>query len=156
MYTVATISSPADINQLVIQCGYSGIRFAILLDELQEQVLRQVRYFVNFYHLVNLQPEPGRTCRHDDAILGQKTTSVIDQRGALHDQSVTRSVQSLQILLFDAIQRHAPHGWPVGSLENGYGIKRIIIRSLHECLDETRMDEENGITHLLEGEAPVV
>src|SRR3546814_10234321 len=88
-----------------------------------------------------MQPEPGRTCRHDDAILGQKTTSVIDQRGALHDQSVTRSVQSLQILLFDALQRHEPHGWPVGSFENGFGINRIILRSLHEWLDETRMDQ---------------
>src|SRR3546814_7706147 len=74
----------------------------------------------------------------------------MDQRCALHDQSVTRSLQSLQILLFDALQRHEPHGWPVGSFENGFGINRIILRSLHEWLDETRMDQANGITQRLE------
>src|SRR3546814_17340287 len=82
-----------------------------------------------------MQPEPGRTCRHDDAILGQKTTSVIDQRGSLNDQSVRRSVKSLQILLFDALQRHEPHGWNVCSFENGFGINRTILRSLYECLE---------------------
>src|SRR3546814_12868949 len=63
--TFATIVSPADINQHVIRSGYSGIQVAILLDELPEQVLRQVRMFGNFDHLVALQPAPGRTCRHD-------------------------------------------------------------------------------------------
>src|SRR3546814_21072817 len=41
--TFATIVSQADINPHVIHSGYSGIQVAMLLDELQEQVLRQLR-----------------------------------------------------------------------------------------------------------------
>ena len=83
--TSAALVCKTYLDQHIVKSRHSRIQIVIFIDELAEQVFCQARKFGSLNYILDLQPKPGCANRNDMTIFGQKTASVVDQRGALHD-----------------------------------------------------------------------
>lgn len=66
---------------------------------------------------------------HRNAALQRKGTELIDDAGALADQSFALAVWRLQIDLIDGLRRNEVHRWTLHSLGDHLGITEVVLLS---------------------------
>lgn len=81
---------------------------------------------------------------------------MIDQSGALRDESVACSVQHLQILLLSRLHWHKPHGRTQCGLVDRLRIDRVILRAFDERHNEAWVNKTNRESHRLETTPPMM
>ena len=67
---------------------------------------------------------------HGDAALQQKGADLIDDAGALADQSLAHPAQRLQVELFGGLGRHELHRRPLHSLGDRLGVTKVVLLAL--------------------------
>jgi hypothetical protein len=68
-----------------------------------------------------------------DAALQQKGADLIDDASALADQSLTHTMQRLQVELVGGLRRHKLHRWTLHRLGNRLRVAEIILLPLGIC-----------------------
>src|SRR4029077_13632773 len=65
-----------------------------------------------------------------NAALQEERSDLIDDAGALADQSLTHAVKRLQVELFNGLRRHKPHRRALHRLSDRLRIPKIVLLSL--------------------------
>ena len=74
----------------------------------------------------------------NDTKLRQMCTDGVDQRYALANERLARSMHHQYRLLLRRFDRHKPHRWPCNCLTDGFGIRRVVLVSLNVRLHIAR------------------
>ncbi len=82
----------ADANELGIELREAGFYVGELIDQLRKQLAGKFGQISLSYRSRSLLTEAPRTFGQHDAILGEKPSRVVYERGALDDQPLTHAM----------------------------------------------------------------
>ena len=102
---------------------------------------------------------PADTCDtlgHHDAVLGEQTSDLVYERGALGDPKLPNTVETEHRLLFDGLDGHKAHVWPTHRLADGFGVILIILVVLAVRAHELGSNQPDVVSLLRERACPVM
>src|SRR6266704_1546333 len=87
---------------------------------------------------------------HGNATLQQEGADLVDDASALAHQSLTNSMQRLQIELIGSLRRHKLHRWPLHRLGDRLRVAEIVLLSLRIGANVLRRHQPGIVTKALE------
>src|SRR6266566_1095705 len=87
---------------------------------------------------------------HGNATLQQEGADLVDDASALAHQSLTNSMQRLQIELIGGLRRHKLHRWPLHRLGDRLRVAEIVLLSLRIGANVLRRHQPGIVTKALE------
>src|SRR5437868_2037840 len=87
---------------------------------------------------------------HRNAALQQEGADLIDDAGALADQSLSHPMQRLQVELIGSLRRHELHRWPLYCLSDRLRVVEVVLLSLRIGTHVLRRHQSGVVTKPLE------
>ena len=103
-----------------------------------------------------LGPQEAQPLPHGNAALQQKGTDLVDDAGALADQTRTHAVQRLQVELFGSLRSDELHRRALHGFGDRLGVAEVVLLSLVVRADVFRRHQPGIVTKQLEPAAEVM
>jgi hypothetical protein len=141
-----------------IEQGEPVVERAELVAQRMESLLRHGREADEASRELFAQPdeEARDAFGADDAIFQEQATDLVDERGAMMDETFPDAMQRLEVLLIGSLDGHCPHVGTRRGFGDGGGIVAVVLGSLAEGDDILGGDELDLVSECGELARPVL